>query len=413
FGTLQVEKRGGTLIVTAQSCTTSPTLEGTIPEGMAYTLHDGTVLQAGEAFPETCTAGDKVLYGDYYYGYECLYAQNLTGGEEQVEWMMCKDFPLPMPADSGVKDEDIFGCWLPVVADQTKETYGPIAQSINGQPIGVLWMTFYGCKNLTAAPEIPEGVTSVSVAFYDCVSLETAPVIPASVQRLAGTFHNCTALTGDVVIHAAVDKSNFWYYYGTFANTAKDINLVGNIPEEDLMLIADEPTNRRITVNGKRVEFPEEEEPAPVYYDLSRKADFALTPDEVASHALLNAEKVDGVSYGETNTALYATDYAASCFPTLDLFGYGLTMDELCGLGWGHVDFQADLVGEEEEVRLHSMSATFALPLEDPVVVDKWIRMDVARITAFWAARATRTYPSARAMRCEDWIPSPMRPLIG
>lgn len=227
--------------------------QGSIPAGMIYTLYDGTVLEAGEDFPEACTPGDKVAYGDYYYGYECLYTYNLTDEEGKTEWMLCSQ--LPTPGDSGVTQEDILGCWLPVVKDQTKTQYGPIETQINGKPIGTLWMTFYGCKNMTVAPQIPEGVTSISVAFYDCASLKTAPVIPGSVKRMMSTFQNCTALTGDVVIHANLDKSTFWNYHATFANTQNPINLTGTTAEEDLILLADEHTNRQITVNGKAVAF--------------------------------------------------------------------------------------------------------------------------------------------------------------
>ena len=50
---------------TTSKTNTELVLEGTIPEGCTYTLYDGTVLTAGQKFPETCTAGDKVSYGDY------------------------------------------------------------------------------------------------------------------------------------------------------------------------------------------------------------------------------------------------------------------------------------------------------------------------------------------------------------
>jgi len=228
-------------------------LENVLPEGMIYTLYDGTVLKAGDSFPETCTAGDKVLYGDYYYGYECVYTNNLTGGEERIEWMYSKE--IPTSADSGVKQSDILNCWLPVVADQTKTEYGPIAEEINGKPIGALWMTFYGCDKMITAPAIPETATSISVAFYGCSSLTAAPVIPASVQRMSSAFQGCSSLTGDVVIHATLDKSSFWYYFQVFCNTEKPLNLTGTTQESDLITLADEETNRKITVNGKVIDF--------------------------------------------------------------------------------------------------------------------------------------------------------------
>lgn len=355
-----------------------PSDDEIIPQGMIYTLHDGTVLKGGDLFPEECTAGDTVLYGDYCYGYECVYTKNLTEWGHTEDWMLCKD--IPTPSDSGVTKEDITACWLPMVADRSKESYGPLVSEINGRPIGVLWMTFYGCKSMTVAPEIPEGVTSVSVAFYDCSSLKTAPVIPASVKRLMGTFQNCTSLSGDVEIRANLDKSTFWNYESTFANTKNPINLVGTTPEADLILIADEPTNRRITVNGKTISF----EDAPQYYDLSRVEDTTpLTVTDLGALALENAEHVGGESYGDPIMAIYAVDYAASCFEDMDIFGYGVTVDEMCGLNWGNVGFYSYLLGQNAAVQLNNADFTLNLPFERKEDLFTAAQRDVEKFAAF------------------------------
>ncbi len=288
---------------------------GTIPEGMVYTLYDGTVLEAGEDFPASCTPGDTVLYGDYYYGFECLYTYNLT--DSGVAWMSCSE--ISTPGDSGVTREDILDCWLPIVKDQTKTQYGPIQRTINGKPVGALWMTFQGCKNMTVAPEIPNGVTSISVAFYDCVSLQTAPVIPPSVERLMSTFQNCTSLRGDVEIHANLDTSRFWNYHATFANTAHPINLMGSTPEEQLLLIADEDTNRQITVNGKYVDYTRR--------DVLNVAEKLLAVIQSSTGYFSSVEELIGREREGIRDAAYYALFMEGAYETVEDNGYKYVFD--------------------------------------------------------------------------------------
>ncbi len=225
-------------------------LGGIIPEGCTYTLYDGTVLTAGQKFPETCTAGDKVSYGDYLYGYECVYAKN---SDNIDEWFLWKDHFDS--GDSGLIESDVFGSWSVIVADQTKTSYGIIASKINGKPIKTLYATFYGCTKMTEAPKIPSTITAMTAAYYECTALTTAPVIPNNVERIMLAFQNCYALTGDVVINAKLDKSLEWFYSETFTGTVKKLNLIGETAEKDLILIAKHSDNRNITVNGKRVDY--------------------------------------------------------------------------------------------------------------------------------------------------------------
>lgn len=224
-------------------------LEGIIPEGCTYTLLDGTVLTAGQSFPEKCTAGDVVDYGDYLYGYECVYAKN---SDNIDEWYLWKDHFDS--GDSGLIESDAFESWSVMVKDQTKQTYGKIASKINGKPIKTLYATFFGCKNMTDAPKIPSTITAMTAAFYECTSLKAAPAIPKNVQRIMLAFRDCVALEGDVEINATLDKSLEWYYSDTFSGTKNKINLTGNTAEEDLILIAKSSDNKNITVNGKKVE---------------------------------------------------------------------------------------------------------------------------------------------------------------
>ena len=224
-------------------------LEGIIPEGCTYTLHDGTVLTAGQSFPETCTAGDYVAYGDYLYGYECIY----MGHEENAEkdWHLWKDgFDS---GDSGLIESDAFGAWSVVVSDRTKTSYGEVVSKINGKPIKTLYATYYFCENMTEAPKIPSTITSMTASYYGCTSLTAAPVIPEGVERIMLTFRGCTLLSGDIEMNITLDKSLEWHYADTFSETTGNINLMGSTPEADLILIAKASNNRNITVNGKAV----------------------------------------------------------------------------------------------------------------------------------------------------------------
>ncbi len=225
-------------------------LNGIIPEGCKYTLADGTVLTEGMPFPETCRAGDKVEFGDYCYGYECVYGWDNEGKGNWYNFSEIFD-----EGDSGLIRSDAFGAWTPAVLDQSKTAYSKIAKEINGKPIKALYATFWMCKNLEVAPEIPSSVTAMTATFYGCEKLKTAPEIPSNVQRIMLTFSDCTALEGDVVINATLDKSLSWYYSETFYNTKNRINLIGKTPEADLILIAQNSNNRNITVNGKRVDY--------------------------------------------------------------------------------------------------------------------------------------------------------------
>ena len=88
--------------------------------------------------------------------------------------------------------------WGVRVIDTTKETYGPILENIAGKPITEVAGTFSGCTNMTTAPAIPSGVTTIgNLAFKGCTSL-TKVIIPSGVTTIgpgAYAFHGCTSLT--------------------------------------------------------------------------------------------------------------------------------------------------------------------------------------------------------------------------
>ena len=130
--------------------------------------------------------------------------------------------------------------WHVSVLDTTKTSYGPIESEIGGMPIVSLYRTFEGCKNLTTAPEIPNGVTNMGRTFYGCTSLTTAPVIPNSVTDMHITFSCCTSLTdaSKITIPQTVEDISFAF--------AHCVNLI-NAPN---------------ILNPKNIKFE------PIYYDM-------------------------------------------------------------------------------------------------------------------------------------------------
>ena len=64
-----------------------------------------------------------------------------------------------------------------------------------------MYRTFYGCKSLTAAPEIPEGIEGMNETFKGCDSLVKGPSsIPSSVKDMSDTFRGCKSMTGTIKI---------------------------------------------------------------------------------------------------------------------------------------------------------------------------------------------------------------------
>lgn len=171
----------------------------TIPEGATYTKTDGTVLNAGDTFPEAITNGDKYTYEDYEYRYNQVYSgSSWTTVTSQNGW--------------GVR------------ASGTKDEYGQIIDSIANQPITSLNNTFFNmpvktinttipstvtdmnatfmfCPQLTAIPEIPKGVKNMRNTFAGSAKITSIPKIPSTVENMEYAFQNCKGLTGTIEIN--------------------------------------------------------------------------------------------------------------------------------------------------------------------------------------------------------------------
>ena len=123
------------------------------------------------------------------------------------------------------------------------------------------------------------------------------------------------------------------------------------------------------------------------YYDPNRITTSTLTIEELGRRALANAEHTGGETFEDPPTAIYAVDYEASCFKDMDIFGYGVTVDEICGLGWGNVLFYSNLVGNDLSVQLNSASFSLQLPIEDENLLFTMALTDVNKFTALLNGR--------------------------
>ena len=169
----------------------------------------------------TPTVGDEYEYGDYVYTYESYgnsfgastfeeakqAARELLMQQSGMSWDETVAFLIEQGAIQTEDDiwpqlgltEDSFTPfvigWCVKARDNTKTEYGPILESINGEPVVSVAATFYGCKSLKISPVIPNSVRDMQQAFHNCTNLTTAPVIPAGVTNIQGTFMDCTNLT--------------------------------------------------------------------------------------------------------------------------------------------------------------------------------------------------------------------------
>lgn len=192
------------------------TIENIIPNGGIYTIASTGEVRVGDGvsvFPETTETGDIYVYGDYEYRYG--YSYYFEDYEGEGSWISSISGNL-------FKDGEKIG-WGVAVRDNSKSSYGEILGYINYQPVNSLSFTFYKCKNMATAPEIPDttvtlyhafdssgvrvapkipnSVKYMWCAFRECKSLKTASAIPAYVKQLGYCFIGCSSLTGDIEIN--------------------------------------------------------------------------------------------------------------------------------------------------------------------------------------------------------------------
>ena len=155
---------------------------GIIPEGATYTtglvpFDDGLGLDesnaitytAGEAFPAIPVTGDRYIYGDYVYMYNCHHDvanEFFEIDESQNGW--------------GVR-----------VLDYTKTSYGELLESINNKSLTSMMYTFVYADDMVTSPTIPSSVTNINWIFGECYSLTGTIEINANPT----TYDNCFSTT--------------------------------------------------------------------------------------------------------------------------------------------------------------------------------------------------------------------------
>ncbi len=168
--------------VVGMSAASSPDHNGTvIPMGATYTKADGTVLKAGEDFPENVTNGDSYIYGDLEYRYNYYF--------NGTSWAI----------------NDRQKGWAVNAIDKTKSTY-TVLDSINGVNVTKLFYTFESCRNLKSLT-LPSTISEISNrSFRYCVKLENID-IPNNVSKIGQeAFVGCESL---VSIHIPENVSVF------------------------------------------------------------------------------------------------------------------------------------------------------------------------------------------------------------
>ena len=174
----------------------------TIPEGATYTKADGTVLNAGDPFPETVTTGDSYQYANYLYKYNQYY---------YISWQI------------GWTTDNAQNGWGVKCTNNTASP-GAILNYVNGKPVTNMSFTFSGCSSVTVVPEIPNTVTNMERAFANS-NITTAPAIPSSVVKLSYAFNSCTSLlsTPDMSNAIGVIKMDYAFQGCTALSTISSL----------------------------------------------------------------------------------------------------------------------------------------------------------------------------------------------
>ena len=111
------------------------------------------------------------------------------------------------------------------VLNKDKTEYEPMPSEVNGIPVVSAHSAFYGCRNLSKPPLLPEGLKSLERTFEDCDKLTEAPTIPKTVQNMEFTFAKCKGLINPPEIPDGVKTM-----YATFWNCSS-LETLPDIPD--------------------------------------------------------------------------------------------------------------------------------------------------------------------------------------
>lgn len=89
----------------------------------------------------------------------------------------------------------------------------------------------------------------------------------------------------------------------------------------------------------------------------------------------------------ERTDAIYSFDGSADQLQHMDIYGYNLTLDDLCGSGWGTVAFWSDLVGPNLKVDFKSADGYANVPLRNKDDILVCMKNDVATLKNFLGSK--------------------------
>ena len=141
-------------------------------------------------------------------------------------------------------------------------------------------------------------------------------------------------------------------------------------------------TKNTTTTQSETPRFPE-------YYELSRKTSSSVTIESMFRKVYAYSEDIAGFSgktpetEDERTDAIYSFDGSADQLQHMDIYGYNLTLDDLCGSGFGSVDFWSDLVGPDLKVDFKSADGHANLPLRNKDDILVCMKNDVATLKNF------------------------------
>ena len=145
-------------------------------------------------------------------------------------------------------------------------------------------------------------------------------------------------------------------------------------------------TKNTTTTKSETPRFPE-------YYELSRKTSSSVTIESMFRKVYAYSENVAGFGGGTPETedertdAIYSFDGSADQLQHMDIYGYNLTLDDLCGSGWGTVAFWSDLVGPNLKVDFKSADGYANVPLRNKDDILVCMKNDVATLKNFLGSK--------------------------
>lgn len=184
-----VEK--GEFIVTAADIANGVYLVGVKDTNTGDYTGATAMYKAGEALPAPQN-GDVYVYGDYEYRYN--YRWNVNVNKWESNWRNIG--------------------WGVRVLDTSKTSYNKMLSTVNGQPVGLLFDTYFECKNMAYAPELPETAVELCGTFGNCTALRESPQIPEGVIFLGNVYQFCTSMTTIPEIPDSVEDIQSYLFYG-------------------------------------------------------------------------------------------------------------------------------------------------------------------------------------------------------